>query len=529
MYAAASTAPAYKLLKTLGKGTFGTTYLAELTATAERVALKRIDALNSLERDAALAEYELMQRLQHALLVGARGLIVEPQELGQFRISIVMEYCDGGDLGQYVKLNQPLTEVDACRILKLVVAALEVLHSRGIVHRDLKPGNVLLCSNGVVKLGDFGLAKQAGSRTSKAVGTLAYMSLEAFAGRFQPHVDIWALGVMAAEMASAVSPTDLLRTAAQVADFVRTMPTTFSQNFSDAVHSCLEMDPGKRPTAAQLKDSAVAFIAPMISASFKDLHAAVDKAAWARPSQVPGLEWAVKSVGDGHSVKLADCSEKASPAQQRAVKELLELVSAAGSETLSFLKLQRVVLVRSRPRAGQLIAKMMDLNTKYANKALFSLEQPMMRGNAIDVDARRRTLQWFHDTYRSLMPEYPNVRTLLAFHATTSEEIAEQVCDALAMHLQRPAHPLILLPQVLLGNFAVLATLDAGYFGQGIYLTMDPDYAIEEYGRRVFRLTRVPLLICVVVVGNTLPVMPLRTPPDAIAPRSSDQFVRLRL
>ena len=270
------------------------------------------------------------------------------------------------------------------------------------------------------------------SHTSKAVGTLAYMSLEAIAGSFQPHVDIWALGVMAVEMASAAAPTDLLRKAAQVAEYVRTVPTTFSQNFSNAVCSCLEMDPGKRPTAAQLKDSAVAFIVPMISASFKDLHAAVDKAAWARPSQVQGLEWAVKSVGDGHSVKLADCSDQASPTQQQAVHELLELVSAAGSETLSFHKLQRVVLVWSRARAGQLIAKMMDLNFKYANKTLFSLEQRIAPrlGSAIDVDARRRTLQWFHDTYRSLMPDYQHVRTLLAFHATTSEEIAEQVREA---------------------------------------------------------------------------------------------------
>ncbi len=96
------------------------------------------------------------------------------------------------------------------------------------------------------------------------------------------------------------------------------------------------------------------------------------------------------------------------------------------------------------------------------------------------------------------------------------------------MRLQRPGEPSYLLPQVLLGNFAVLQTLDPGYFGQGIYLTMDPEYAIEEYGRRVFGLTRVPLLICVVVVGNTLPVMTLRTLPDAIAACTSDQLVRLR-
>ena len=70
-----------------------------------------------------------------------------------------------------------------------------------------------------------------------------------------------------------------------------------------------------------------------------------------------------------------------------------------------------------------------------------------------------------------------------------------------------------MVPQVLLGNFAVLQKLDAGYFGQGIYLTLDPEYAIAEYGRRVFGLTRVPLLVCVVVVGNMLPVMTLRSNP----------------
>ena len=72
----------------------------------------------------------------------------------------------------------------------------------------------------------------------------------------------------------------------------------------------------------------------------------------------------------------------------------------------------------------------MDLNFKYANKALFSLEQRMRLGSAIDVDARRRTLDWFHDKYRSLLAGYPNVRTLLAFHATQSEQIAEQVRSA---------------------------------------------------------------------------------------------------
>ena len=84
-----------------------------------------------------------------------------------------------------------------------------------------------------------------------------------------------------------------------------------------------------------------------------------------------------------------------------------------------------------------------------------------------------------------------------------------------------------MVPQVLLGNFAVLQKLDAGYFGQGIYLTMDPEYAIEEYGRRVFGLTRVPLLVCVVVVGNMLPVMPLRSNPTPGVMRSHGRVAQV--
>jgi serine/threonine protein kinase len=134
--AAADKAPAYKEIKVLGKGSFGTTYLAEHTATSQLVAPKQVDAVSSVERDAALEEYRLMHALQHVRLVSAREAFVEPLKLGQFRVNIVMEYCDGGRLGEYLQQHQPLTEADVCRMLKSVAAALAVLHSRGIVHRD---------------------------------------------------------------------------------------------------------------------------------------------------------------------------------------------------------------------------------------------------------------------------------------------------------------------------------------------------------------------------------------------------------
>ena len=291
--AAVSKAPAYKVLKVLGKGSFGTTFLAEHIASAQLVALKRVDVVDSVERDAALEEHRIMHAVQHVRLVSAREVFMEPLELGQFRVSIVMEYCDGGHLGEYLLRLKPLTEADACRILKSVAAALAVLHGHGIVHRDLKPSNVLLCATGAVKLGDFGLAKQAGSCTSKAVGTLMYMPAEAFAGRFQPPVDIWALGVMAVETASAVAPTELLRTDAQIADCIRSVPRAFSQHFHNTVRACLDLDPARRPTAAQL-DNGPAFTLPT-SQTLDNFQAVVDAAVWSRPSRVEGLEWQVTS------------------------------------------------------------------------------------------------------------------------------------------------------------------------------------------------------------------------------------------
>ena len=143
---------------------------------------------------------------------------------------------------------------------------------------------------------------------------------------------------MAVETASAVAPTELLRSDAQIAEFIQSVPPAFSQHFRGTVRTCLDLDPAKRPTAEQLENGPAFTLptSPMVSESLHNLQAVVDAAAWSRPSRVEGLEWTVTSVGDAHSVKLSDCSDRVLPAQLRAVEELLKLVSAAGSGVLSY-------------------------------------------------------------------------------------------------------------------------------------------------------------------------------------------------
>ncbi|XP_063078652.1 serine/threonine-protein kinase pdik1l-B-like [Engraulis encrasicolus] len=122
---------------------------------------------------------------------------------------LVMEYCEGGDLNQYI-LSHPPDEDRNHTVIKQLSSAMAFLHSLGIVHRDLKPDNVLvqLTKKGpVVKVADFGLSKMAGASLSEGetarpafsstCGSDFYMAPEVWAGlSYSAQADIFSLGVM---------------------------------------------------------------------------------------------------------------------------------------------------------------------------------------------------------------------------------------------------------------------------------------------------------------------------------------------
>ena len=210
--------PAYTKVRVLGKGSFGTTYLAHHEAKGH-VALKTVEVQSSNEAQKAVREYTKMQELRHAALVTGLDCFVEAMELGQYRVNIVMEFCDGGDLKGYIDSRRPLSEPAVCAMLVPLVQALQFLHGRGKIHRDVKPSNVLLCTDGRLKLGDLGLMRGSDSRSTSrgAAGSLFYMAPEAFLPDPTAALDIWALGVTAVEMAAeAELPGDIVRTQDQV-------------------------------------------------------------------------------------------------------------------------------------------------------------------------------------------------------------------------------------------------------------------------------------------------------------------------
>ena len=126
---------------------------------------------------------------------------------------IVMEYIDGITLKEYIDNEKVLTWKDSVHFIIQILRALQHAHDRGIVHRDIKPQNIMLFTDGTIKVMDFGIAKFArgdgGTQTDQAIGTVHYISPEGARGdETDEKSDIYSVGVMMYEMLTGKKPFD---------------------------------------------------------------------------------------------------------------------------------------------------------------------------------------------------------------------------------------------------------------------------------------------------------------------------------
>ncbi len=198
----------FKVLRRLGVGGMAAVYLAEYRG--EQVALKLM--MPHLAEDPTFIgrfqrEIAACEALSHPNVVGIKGH-GEFEGLAHFLIG---EFVDGGTV---LGLRRALGQVPAvltARIIADVLAGLGYAHDKGVIHRDIKPANLLMSSGGLVKLADFGIAKQqtdsALTATGMLVGTPSYMSPEQALGMQIDHrCDLYAVGIVAYELLTGGNP-----------------------------------------------------------------------------------------------------------------------------------------------------------------------------------------------------------------------------------------------------------------------------------------------------------------------------------
>ncbi|CAK9251076.1 unnamed protein product, partial [Sphagnum jensenii] len=190
----------YVTLSQLGDGTYGSVLLGQRLDNGEKVAIKKMKKkYYSWEECMNLREVKSLQKLSHANLIKLKEVIREDNTL-----YFVFEYMKE-NLYQLIKdREKPFAEPIIRNILYQILQGLSFMHKHGFFHRDIKPENLLCMGPELIKIADFGLAREIRSRPpyTDYVSTRWYRAPEVLlrATNYSSPIDIWAVGCIMAEL-----------------------------------------------------------------------------------------------------------------------------------------------------------------------------------------------------------------------------------------------------------------------------------------------------------------------------------------
>jgi tetratricopeptide (TPR) repeat protein len=245
-----------EIVRELGRGAFGSVYLARDLLVGRLVALKLLllpgTGLAGQEREAALREARAVARIKSPNV--ATLYRVHPLPEGW---AFEFEYVESGSLEDLLAKTPRLPAAEAHRIVHGILKGLADAHEQGVVHGDVKPGNVLLGHDGTVKLVDFGLAHLVGELPLRAagaevVGTPAYMAPETIMGEPPGAAsDLWSVGVILYRMLVGRLPFTARTLPTLLPTILNASPAPLEPglppHLADLALRCLAKSPRERP------------------------------------------------------------------------------------------------------------------------------------------------------------------------------------------------------------------------------------------------------------------------------------------
>jgi serine/threonine-protein kinase len=207
----------YEIIGEVGQGGTATVYEATDTRTGQTVALKVLSPFGAMSPQQRRALVTRLEREAQALQRFAHPNVARVYEVGSAGQTsarlyyLAMEFLRGETLRARLDRTGPLPLHEVVDIVDQVASGIDAVHRSGFVHRDIKPGNIMLLDRGLVKVMDFGIARQSDdtivTQAGAVIGSPAYMSPEQATGEpATESADIWSLGVITYELLTGRQP-----------------------------------------------------------------------------------------------------------------------------------------------------------------------------------------------------------------------------------------------------------------------------------------------------------------------------------
>ena len=246
----------YEYIKVIGYGSFSIVLLVQnkkgenfACKVVSRELLNELNIFNRFEQ-----EVRIMEQFKHPNIASVQEIVYS----NDF-IFIIMDYYKRGELFSYILNSGYLSEMDIKKILKQLLEAVSYIHSKDISHRDIKPENILLDSDLVVKLADFGLCHETHCNLllNTPCGSPFYASPEIIENK--PYdgkkSDIWSIGIVLFTMATGTLPwinTNQQKLFEEIIKVEINIPKLVSPPIQNLISLMIQKDPKLRPSAKEL-------------------------------------------------------------------------------------------------------------------------------------------------------------------------------------------------------------------------------------------------------------------------------------